>query len=54
MKLKNAAPADGLQWAQHPGSDDRGNGIRRIVKTVDEIENQANADDQDDQRQRGH
>ena len=49
-KLKKAAHTTRLPRSQHPGRDDGGDGVGRVVKPVDVIEDQVH-DDDDDQGQ---
>ena len=44
-------PDDGLKRSQYAGGDDGGNGICRIVKTVDVVKRQGNHDDEYDENQ---
>src|SRR4029078_11416756 len=46
-EVEERGPDDRLAGTQHPGRDDRGDGVRRVVKPVDEVEDQRDADEGD-------
>jgi len=47
-EVERRGPEDGGERAQDPGPDDRGDGIRRIVEPVAEVEDEGDRDDRDD------
>ena len=51
MKLKTAAQTHGRARRQHARRDDRRDGVRRVVKAVDEVESERQSD-HGDQRER--
>ena len=53
-KIEERGPQHGLKRCEHPRSHNRGDGIRRIVKTVDVIEHQRNRDDEYGEGENGH
>jgi hypothetical protein len=52
-EVKPRGPQDSLPRRQDFRSNDSRNRIRRIMESVDEIENERNEDDETDQDQRG-
>lgn len=48
-KLKNAAHRTAVKGVSHFGRDDRGDGVRGVVKPVDVVENQCQNNDDDQQ-----
>ncbi len=50
-EIEEGRPRNGILRPQHPGGNDRGNGICGVVKTVQKIEEQCNGDEADKQRQ---
>ena len=53
-KLKMAAQTTATPGRQHPGGNDGRDGVGGVVKTVDVIENQREAYDEDNQIERIH
>ena len=47
-EVEERRPDDRLQRAQDPRTHDRGDGVRRVVKAVDEVEDERDRDDRDD------
>src|SRR5262249_23503109 len=48
-EVKERCPHYRLKWGQYPGGHNRGDGIRGIVKTIDEIEDQGNDNEKNHQ-----
>ena len=44
-EIEESRPAHGITGRQHPGGDDGGDGIGRIVQTIEKIEEQRDGDE---------
>ncbi len=52
-KLKNAAQTTALPGRQHPGRDDRGDRVGRVVEAVDVVEDEGDCNQRQDGEERG-